>query len=213
MRTDELTEMLAVNVAPVDPLWPLRRLVLGVGAGLLAALGIAGCLLHWNPALGRELSESAFWVRELFCAGLGAIGALVLGRLGRPGTRLGLLPFGIVALILGMWMLAAHTLLSAPASMREHLLLGDTFKVCPFLIALVAAPLFVAWLWITKGLAPTRLRRSGAAAGFAAGSLGALVYSLHCPELAPPFIATWYVLGMLIPTAIGALIGPRVLRW
>jgi hypothetical protein len=28
-----------------------------------------------------------------------------------------------------------------------------------------------------------------------------------------PFIGFWYVLGMLIPTAIGALIGPRVLRW
>jgi hypothetical protein len=40
-----------------------------------------------------------------------------------------------------------------------------------------------------------------------------LVYALHCPELAAPFLAIWYLLGMLIPTAIGAWLGPRPLRW
>jgi hypothetical protein len=28
-----------------------------------------------------------------------------------------------------------------------------------------------------------------------------------------PFLATWYLLGVLIPTAIGTLLGPRLLRW
>jgi hypothetical protein len=68
-------------------------------------------------------------------------------------------------------------------------------------------------VWILKDLAPTRLRWTGAGAGLAAGSLGALVYTLHCPELAAPFIGVWYLLGMLIPTAVGALLGPRLLRW
>ncbi|HCN91143.1 MAG TPA: anti-sigma F factor, partial [Oxalobacteraceae bacterium] len=27
------------------------------------------------------------------------------------------------------------------------------------------------------------------------------------------FIGFWYLLGILIPAGIGALIGPRVLRW
>jgi hypothetical protein len=64
-----------------------------------------------------------------------------------------------------------------------------------------------------KGLAPTRLRLAGAAMGFAAGAMGALVYSVHCPELAAPFLGFWYLLGMLIPTAIGMALGPRLLRW
>jgi hypothetical protein len=85
--------------------------------------------------------------------------------------------------------------------------------VCPFLIALVAAPLFLAFVWVLKDLAPTRLRWAGAGAGFAAGAMGALTYSLHCPELAAPFIGVWYLLGMLIPTAIGASLGRRLLRW
>jgi hypothetical protein len=49
--------------------------------------------------------------------------------------------------------------------------------------------------------------------GFAAGAMGALVYSVHCPELAAPFLGFWYLLGMLIPTAIGMALGPRLLRW
>jgi hypothetical protein len=28
-----------------------------------------------------------------------------------------------------------------------------------------------------------------------------------------PFLAVWYVLGMLIPAGAGALLGRRVLRW
>jgi hypothetical protein len=31
--------------------------------------------------------------------------------------------------------------------------------------------------------------------------------------MAAPFIGTWYLLGMLIPAAAGAMIGPRLLRW
>jgi hypothetical protein len=31
--------------------------------------------------------------------------------------------------------------------------------------------------------------------------------------MAAPFIGFWYLLGMLIPAAAGALLGPRLLRW
>jgi hypothetical protein len=55
------------------------------------------------------------------------------------------------------------------------------------------------------------------ALGMTASALAALIPTtgvLHVnPELATPFIATWYLLGMLIPTAIGAWLGPRLLRW
>jgi hypothetical protein len=213
MRTDELVRLLATNVEPIDRMRPLRRLAGAVSLGLLAALGLTGYLLRWNPRLEWELSQTAFWVREFYCAALAAIGTLALGRLGRPGSRLGMLPMSIIAVVLAMWALAAVVLVAAPSPTRGHLILGDSFKVCSVLIALIATPLFVATLWSIKGLAPTRLRWSGAASGFVAGALGALIYSLHCPELAPPFIGIWYLLGILIPTSIGALIGPRILRW
>lgn len=49
--------------------------------------------------------------------------------------------------------------------------------------------------------------------GSLAGALGALVYALHCPEVQAPFLAVWYLAGMAIPTALGAVLGPRLLRW
>jgi hypothetical protein len=213
MRTESLTELLASNLEPVDSWRTMRRYALGITIGTLAALILAGAVLHLNPALPREVSESRFWVRELFCASLGALALLCVVRLGRPGAQLGFLPAGIAAVVLIMWILAAVSLVSAASLSRVHLLLGSTFAVCPFLIAFISAPLFFAFVWILKDLAPTRLRWAGAGAGFAAGSIGALVYTLHCPELAAPFIATWYLLGILIPTAIGAWLGPRLLRW
>ena len=54
---------------------------------------------------------------------------------------------------------------------------------------------------------------TGATAGRLAGGVGALVYTLHCPELEAPFLGVWYVIGMAIPSVIGALLGPRLLRW
>jgi hypothetical protein len=213
MQTEQLTAMLAMNLEPVSPRRSRRRYALGITAGALVAFVLMSGGLHVNPALTDETAQHAFWVREAYCAALGVLSVSALTRLARPGDRLGLWPAGIAVVIATMWLLAAAALRSAVPQSRVQLLLGTTASVCPFLIALLAAPLFVALVWVLKDLAPTRLRWAGAAAGFAAGSLGALIYSLHCPELAPPFIGTWYLLGMLIPTGIGALLGPRLLRW
>jgi len=64
-----------------------------------------------------------------------------------------------------------------------------------------------------RGLAPTRPAQAGGAAGLLAGAAGAAVYALHCPEMAAPFLGIWYVLGMAIPALLGAVLGPRLLRW
>ena len=73
--------------------------------------------------------------------------------------------------------------------------------------------MLAAALWAMKGLAPTRLVLAGAASGLLAGAIGALIYALHCTEMEAPFLGAWYVVGMLIPTAAGAVLGPFLLRW
>jgi hypothetical protein len=213
MRTENLTTLLAANLEPVDAGRATWRYTLGMTAGALAALILTAGVLHVNPALPHEVSEFAFWVRELYCSSLGVLAVLCVARLGRPSTRLGLLPTGIAVVVLIMWILGAISLSSAASQSRIHLLLGTTFAVCPFLIAFISAPLFFSFLWILEDLAPTRLRWAGAGAGFAAGAIGALIYTLHCPEPTTPFIATWYLLGMSIPTVAGASLSRRVLRW
>lgn len=87
------------------------------------------------------------------------------------------------------------------------------WKICPWLLLILAAPIFIGLLWSFRRLAPTRLRAAGAAAGFAAGAWAATLYCLHCPEVSAIFVLTWYTLGMLLAAGVGALLGPRVLRW
>lgn len=119
----------------------------------------------------------------------------------------------LAAPVLLLWLAAAAVLFDAEPTQRADLILGTTWKTCPFNIALISLPLLAATLWTMKGLAPTRLTLAGAGAGLLAGALSALVYALHCPESAVPFIGIWYVLGIAMPTLAGALLGPRVLRW
>ena len=71
----------------------------------------------------------------------------------------------------------------------------------------------MAALVALRGLAPTRPAWAGACAGAMAGAAGAAVYALHCTELAAPFLAIWYVAGMALPGFVGALLGPRILKW
>ena len=61
--------------------------------------------------------------------------------------------------------------------------------------------------------APTRPALAGAAAGLLSGALGAVAYALHCPESGLAFVAVWYVLGLAMVGAVGALLGSRLFRW
>ena len=154
-----------------------------------------------------------FWVKLVYVACLGVTSAIVATRLSRPGTAVGGVVGALALVVLAMWMFGAVVLSGAGPAQRVHLLLGTTSKTCPFFISLLSVPAFFAVTWAMKGLAPTRLSLAGAAAGLVSGSLAAVVYTLHCTEMAAPFLGTWYLLGVMIPTAAGVLLGPRLLRW
>ena len=213
MKTDRLITVLSTGVEAVDPTLLRRRSLAAVVAGAAAALLLSVALLKVNPALAQLAMLAKFWVREGFCLVLGVAAAVIATRLGRPGRGLGWTPLGIAAPVLVMWALGALALLAAAPGARVPLLLGHTARACPFLIALLSLGPFGVFIWMLRGMAPTRTGLAGAVAGFAAGAFGALAYTLHCPELAAPFVGVWYLLGMLIPTALGAWAGPRLLRW
>lgn len=213
MNTDDLVTLLAQGGDAVDSRATARRFLVAIACGTAVAVVLSAELLGLRSAPLDDPSVPMFWTREMFCVSLSVVGLKVVHRLGRPGMRLGWLPMGLAAPLVVMWLLAAVALLGADPRDRAGLIFGQTASVCPFLIALLSTPVFAAFAWVMKGLAPTRLRLAGAACGFAAGAVGACAYTLHCPELAAPFLGIWYVLGVLIPTALGALIGPRMLRW
>jgi len=101
----------------------------------------------------------------------------------------------------------------AEPAQRVPLVLGLTWRTCPFNIVLLSVPTFAAVFWAVRGLAPTSLRVAGAASGLFASALATIAYCLHCPEMSPAFWSVWYVIGMLLPAGAGAWLGPRLLRW
>lgn len=213
MRTDELATMLAAGAGAVKPLAVARRYARAIGGGALGAALLMAALLGVRPDLAAAVLLPMFWVKVAFVACLAAASLAGAMRLSRPGMRLAWVPGALAAPVLAIWVFAAFVLMRADAGQRSQLFFGETWNSCPFLIAMLSAPVFVAVLWAMKGLAPTRLILAGAAAGLLSGAIGALVYCLHCPELEAPFVGFWYLLGILIPTAVGSLIGPHLLRW
>jgi hypothetical protein len=213
MKTDELIRLLATGVEAVDPHLAERRYARAIGFGLAAAGLLMGLLLGVRSDLQQALLGPMFWIKCGFVGSLLAAALFTAWRLSRPGSRLDGVVLLLVSPLLLMWTLAGYVLITAAPAQRAALLLGDTWRVCPWLIALLSLPLFVAVIWAMRGLAPTRPRAAGFAAGLLAGACAALVYCLHCPETAAPFIGLWYSLGMLIPAAVGTVLGPRLLRW
>ena len=213
MKTEDLVTMLATGLEAVDSKHAPIRQMGALGAAGACSVAFEALALGVNPRLAAAVIAPDFWLREAFCASLALLGFALALRLARPGMALGILPAGMTLIVLGMWIVASASLGSLAPEARSRAVFGATAAVCPWLIAVTAAPLLLALLWMLRGLAPTRLRLSGAIAGFAAGAMGAFAYTLHCPELAPAFVAVWYVLGMLIPAAAGALLAPRLLRW
>jgi hypothetical protein len=213
MRTEDLVTMLATGAGAVRPNQAARRYAGAVAWGALGAVLLMAALLGLRPDLAAALLLPMFWVKLAFVACLAAASLAAALRLSRPGARLAWVAGALSAPVVAIWLLAAIALARAGAGQRALLFFGNTWDVCPFLIATLSVPGFVAAMWAMKGLAPTRLRLAGAAAGLLAGAVGALVYCLHCPEMGAPFIGFWYLLGMLVPSAAGALLGPRLLRW
>jgi hypothetical protein len=213
MRTEQLIDALAADVRPVRRSAVGQRLALGVAAGAAISAIIVAASLGIRPDLSRAMHGFSFWMKWTYTISL-AIGAIwATSLLARPEGRS----------LRGLWLIAIPVVLLAGVGIMElirtpqtewlAMWLGQSWRVCPWLVLTLSMPIFIGLLWSFRRLAPTRLRAAGAAAGLAAGAFSATVYCLHCPEVSAIFVLTWYSLGILLAASFGALVGPRLLRW
>lgn len=211
MNTDDLIATLATDTAVRHP--TRFTLALPLAAGVLVSVFFVIAVLGVRPNLGELATNSLFWLKCTFVGGLALIGFAAARIAAIPAGRFHALPWLLVLPVVLIVGGVIATVTNADAAERSAQFWGQTWRTCPVLIALLSLPIFAAAVYRMRRFAPTRLRLAGAVAGFASGALAALLYCLHCPELAPPFVASWYTLGILIPTALGALAGPRLLAW
>jgi hypothetical protein len=211
MKTEQLIDMLARNAGPAPAALVARRLLPAAGLGLLASAGIAIGLFGVIPA--ALFSTPTPWTKLAYGGALALAAAALTARLSRPAAPSGQARWASVAVVLAMALVGLATLVAAPPGARLQTLLGASWISCPWAVLAVSLPALAAALWAVRGLAPTRPRQAGFAAGVLAGAIGACGYALSCPESSPAFVAAWYTLGIGLTGALGAALGPRVLRW
>jgi hypothetical protein len=213
MKTNELIAALAADAAPVKPGALSSRLALACLVATGLALALVLVWLGMRPDIHIAMRTAAFWIKAGYTTALAGCGFALTLRLGRPGAKLGPAAAIAPAVFAALAVLAAVELLTAPAGKMPGELMGSSWRVCPIFILAISAPVYALVVWALRGMAPTRLRLAGAAAGLLAGGVGATVYGLHCQESSAAFVAIWYSLGVAAIVALGALLGPRLLRW
>ncbi len=211
MKTEQLIEAMAADAEierPVSQVLPY---------GVLVAAALVGIV--FLIAVGQRADPSAVWtewnvaIKQIFPIPLaiGGFGAVL--RLSRPGATIGVWPLlvavgGLMALVA-----VAVELMIRPRALWHTDMMGQTHMFCLGAIPLMSLPILGVSLWALSRGASTRPTLSGAIAGLMSGGTATALYAIHCPEDSPLFYGTWYMLGILIATLLGALLGRRLLRW
>jgi hypothetical protein len=213
MMTEELIRALARDVEPVPRRAIERRIAVGMAAGAVITVLLIAALLGFRPDLDLAMQGFPFWMKWGYSISLGIGAVIVTTSLARPDSK-GLRWLWLLSVpILLLAGIGVAEMVHAPAGTLLAIWLGQSWEQCPWLVLMLSLPIFVGLLWSFRRFAPTRLRAAGAAAGLTAGAWAATLYCLHCPEVSAIFVLTWYSLGIALATGLGALLGPRVLRW
>lgn len=195
------------------PLLTLPRRV--ANAALLGAAITLLLVLAWGlrPDIASASATLGFWVKLGFGAGLAVAGLAALLALFRPEhpapRRLGLTAIPLAVIVAAVFKEAS----AVSEAELVALWVGRTAFACPFAIVALSIAPAIALIIAGRRSAPTRLRLTGGVIGLASGGISATLYALHCPETGMAFVATWYLIGIPLAVLIGAICGPRLLRW
>ncbi|MDO8401365.1 MAG: DUF1109 domain-containing protein [Bradyrhizobium sp.] len=212
METDQLIRTLAAdNAHRARPVGSVLALSLLLAAPVSIAIFVAE--LGVRPDVMTAMRNPFFDLKFAVTLAL-AISAIAISlHLSRPEASLRgwawllLIPIGLLVAGIGGEMMMPQR---APMMTR---LIGRNAWNCLTSIPLMALPLLVAALLGLRHGAPTRPAVAGAIAGLLSAGLAATLYASHCTDDSPLFVATWYTIAAALVAAIGALAGPRMLRF
>ena len=213
MKTDELVALLSTNPEPVDRGLVGRTLYVALAAGLIVSLGLSVVGLGIRSDLTMAGALIFLVVKLCFAVGIVSLALIYLTRLARPGGERKAPYFQVAMPFLVIVVLAAISLVLAPSSHWDKMIVGDQWLECLLSIPIIAIVPFATIIWAVRRAAPTNLVRTGTFVGLVAGGVSAIAYALHCTDDSLPFVAVWYGGTIVLCTLAGAALGPRLLRW
>jgi hypothetical protein len=164
-----------------------------------------------NPFSGEDVGLKVAGLA--LALSLVVVGARFLIKSAHPGETGRELLVVIGLLLAVIFSAGAIALVFASPSTWGGMVFGAQWAACFFCIPVFAALPFVTLVWALRKAAPTRLALTGAVVGLVAGALGAAVCAYHYPSSSIPFLAFWYGGPIVLCALVGALLGPRLLRW
>ncbi len=212
MKTDDLIRVLSAD--PEVEKTPLAlALVYGLLPGIAVSAVLYALLLGPRPDLLDLITQPRILFKIIYPLALFACAGPLALRLARPTGDPRPLVAVLLILLLVLAAAVAVELVVLPRDLWRVRLIGHNALLCMAVIpSLAAAPLIGALVALHRG-APKNPSLAGAVAGLFAGAFAATLYATHCPDDSPLFVATWYVLAILIVMAVGAIAGSRFLRW
>lgn len=210
MKTDELINVLSKDGAAGKRESLLLKLVVAA----LVGLGVCVLLVVFIDGVRPDFTKNATQValKATFSAVFAAAALPVAARLARPGNTVGV--WVVAAFLIGLVVVSiSGFMMMPPAENSVDGLIGGVVPIAFLIIPALATPAAVViFSWYRRN-APTRLALAGASVGAMSGGLGAMAYALVCPVDDMGFVSVWYGAAIVLCTAVGALVGPRALRW
>jgi hypothetical protein len=209
---DALILNLVADLAPVKRRSVLRDTLWLVGlAAIELALILAAGVMRSDMG-GMILTPSMIWKMGSLALLTGVSCAVTMRSFTPPASP----RRGIVATLGVAGMAVIGGLLVASSADRSRSLLDRLSPahglLCTASIIVLALPLMAMLAVLMRRAAPVHPRQSALAAGLAASSFGALVFTVCCPMNDPLYIVVWYSVGVSVVTALSRWLLPRRFR-
>lgn len=211
MKTDDLIRTLSVDGK--SP-WRVGNLLT---FALLAAVPVSVILffveMGIRPDIATAVDNPLFNLKFAVTISLALCAVALSLHLSRPEATLkGMvfllaIPFGLLAAGIGYEMMTPQRVGWTTR------MVGTNSRICLTAIPLMSLPLLAAALVALRHGAPSRPAVAGAFAGLLSAGLAATLYAAHCTDDSPLFVSLWYTLAIGLVTAVGALVGSRILKF
>lgn len=213
MTTEQLINLLVMDLKPVSRSRISWALTIALATGAAAAFGamLLGFGSHLTPLSGRNLISLS--TKVVFALSVVATATVFLPRLARPGAPMRTLPKLFLVPFAAIVASAAVALASRDRSAWPDMMLAADSVTCVVSIPLLAAMPLAFVISALRVGAPTDSVHAGEAAGLVAGGFAALACAFPCVNETLPAIALWYGIPIGLCAAVGAKLGPRLLRW
>ena len=212
METEQLIRTLAAdNAHRARPVGFVLALALLATVPVSVAMFLAG--LGVRPDVMTAMHNPFFGLKFVETLALAISAIAVSLHLSRPEASMKgwgwLLLVPLMILAAGI---ASEMMMPQEVPMMTRLI-GSNSRVCLTAIPLMSLPLLAGTLIGLRHGAPTRPAVAGAIAGLLSAGLAATLYASHCTDDSPLFVVTWYTIATALVTAVGALVGSKVLRF